>query len=73
MARGKVKWYDSRKNFGFIIPDDDTEGKKDLFFHKSNLQTDTGTIEEETLVEFEVTEGKNGKKEAVNVRPVLDE
>ncbi|MGE4314082.1 MAG: cold shock domain-containing protein [Pseudobdellovibrionaceae bacterium] len=34
-ARGTVKWYDTTKEFGFILPDD---GVKDIFVHKSCLK-----------------------------------
>ena len=37
MARGKVKWFNDQKGFGFITPD---EGGKDLFCHHSEIQAD---------------------------------
>ena len=30
MAKGKIKWFDTKKGFGFITPD---EGDKDAFLH----------------------------------------
>jgi len=36
--RGKVKWFSSRKNYGFIT----TEEDKDVFFHRQQLLKATG-------------------------------
>ena len=33
MAKGKVKWFDERKGYGFITP----ENGEDLFVHHSSL------------------------------------
>ena len=34
MARGTVKWFNEKKGFGFITPDD---GSEELFIHHSNI------------------------------------
>jgi CspA family cold shock protein len=64
MARGKVKWFDERKGYGFITPE---EGK-DLFVHHSSIQ-ETGfrTLEDGEEVEFEVAPGRKGQQ-AIGVK-----
>jgi CspA family cold shock protein len=63
---GKVKWFNERKGFGFIIPD---AGGEDLFIHHSNIATDGfRTLDDGQAVEYEVGEGRKGP-EATNVRP----
>ncbi len=63
MEKGKVKWFNERKGFGFITPDN---GGKDLFVHKTNIAS--GSLTEGQAVEFEPAEGRKGP-EATNVRP----
>ncbi len=64
MARGKVKWFDERKGFGFITPE---EGK-DLFVHHSSIQAEGfKTLEDGEEVEFEVAPGRKGQQ-AINVK-----
>ena len=58
MATGTVKWFDSKKGFGFIVPDD---GGKELFVHHSDIETDGfANLDDGQAVEFEVGEGKKG-------------
>ncbi|MDQ2085398.1 cold-shock protein [Herbivorax sp. ANBcel31] len=57
MEKGKVKWFNSEKGFGFIERD---EGN-DVFVHFSAINMDGyKTLEEGTEVEFEVVEGAKG-------------
>jgi CspA family cold shock protein len=59
MARGKVKWFNEQKGFGFI----EQEGGTDVFVHYSSI-TGEGfkTLAEGDAVEFEVTQGPKGPK-----------
>jgi CspA family cold shock protein len=61
MSTGKVKFFNERKGFGFIIED---ESQKEIFVHVSGL---VDKIKENDQVMFDVTEDKRGKK-AINVR-----
>jgi len=55
--KGKVKFFDHEKEFGFIIGDDG----KDYFVHKTGLQ-DNVTLEEGNSVEFSTEKGDRGLK-----------
>ncbi|MFC1607220.1 cold-shock protein [Candidatus Latescibacterota bacterium] len=58
MPTGKVKWFNEKKGFGFITPDD---GGADLFVHHSSITMDGyRTLEENADVEYEVGEGQKG-------------
>ncbi|AAD36936.1 MULTISPECIES: cold shock domain-containing protein [Thermotoga] len=64
--RGTVKWFDSKKGYGFIT----MENGEDIFVHWSAIQMDGfKTLRENETVEFEVQKGTKGPQ-AVNVRPV---
>ena len=60
MPTGTVKWFDPRKGFGFIVPD---EGGDDIFVHYTGIQGDEGefkTIHDNDKVEFNIGEGDKG-------------
>jgi CspA family cold shock protein len=61
-----VKWFNDRKGFGFITPDD---GGDDLFVHHSNIASEGfRSLRENQEVEYEAAQGRKGP-EATNVRP----
>ena len=65
MATGKVKWFDAKKGFGFITPDD---GGKDAFLHVSALQAaNIQSVNDGQAVEYELTE-QRGKMAASNIQ-----
>jgi len=54
---GEVKWFDSKKGYGFI----EREDGDDVFVHFSALQQEGfKTLEEGQEVEFEIVEGDRG-------------
>jgi len=68
MPRGRVKWYNPAKGYGFISQDD---GGPDLFVHFTAIQGGLRRLNEGQIVEFEVREISKGKLRAEKVR-VLD-
>jgi CspA family cold shock protein len=66
VSTGKVKWFNSKKGFGFIVPDD---GGEDLFVHHSEIKSEGyADLQEGQAVEFQVGQGKKGPC-AVSVTP----
>ncbi|MBO70861.1 MAG: cold-shock protein [Actinobacteria bacterium] len=65
MPKGKVKWFNQTKGYGFIAPE---EGDKDVFVHITAVR-DSGmqNLEEDQEVEFELVE-KDGKTSAENLK-----
>lgn len=52
MATGTVKWFNNRKGYGFITPD---EGGSDVFVHISAVQkAGLKTLKENTKVSYEL-------------------
>lgn len=66
MERGKVKWFNSEKGFGFI----EREDGDDVFVHFSAIQGEGyKSLEEGQEVTFELEQGQRGPQ-ATNVNKV---
>jgi cold shock protein len=63
--KGTVKWYDRVKGYGFI----QTEEEKDIFIHRSGLETAHTELEAGQKVEFEIEQREKGPV-ATKVRKV---
>lgn len=61
MLRGRVKWFNDKKGYGFIVKDDG----KEVFVHINDINRGDILLPDEE-VSFDVTEGQKGEK-AVNV------
>jgi CspA family cold shock protein len=56
-VKGKVKWFNDAKGYGFISREDGT----DVFVHHTAIQGDGfRTLQEDQEVEFEVVQGTKG-------------
>jgi CspA family cold shock protein len=65
MPTGKVKWFNSKKGYGFIT-ENGTE--KDIFLHISALEeSKLKTLKEDQELEFEIKEEKD-KLQATNLK-----
>ena len=64
MTQGKIKWFDSKKGYGFITPDD---GSRDAFLHVSALEkAGIDSLEEGEVVTYNLAE-ERGKQSAVDI------
>ena len=67
MSKGKIKWFNPTKGYGFIEND---AGGKDIFLHISALeQSGIDNLEEGQAVSFEIAENK-GKENAINIKKI---
>ena len=70
MAHGSVKWFNTEKGYGFILPDEGAEDQDgDVFVHVSALQKNgLDSLTEGQRVEYSSVPGRNGKLAAENIR-----
>ena len=67
MAQGKIKWFDTKKGYGFITPED---GGKDAFLHISALETaGISQLEVGQTVSYELAE-QRGKQSATEIQKI---
>ncbi len=65
--KGKIKWYNRVKGYGFIVPE---EGEGEIFIHHSAIQSKGKgkVLKEGQEVEFEKKDGEKGPV-AADVKP----
>jgi CspA family cold shock protein len=69
MAIGTVKWFNSKKRYGFIVPD---EGGKDVFVHMTAIeQSGMAQLVEGQRVNFKILNEPRGLQ-AVDLSPADD-
>lgn len=63
--KGKVKWFNNAKGFGFVVPED---SQSDIFVHFSQIDMNGyKTLKTNQEVEFELFEGEKGQQ-AKNIK-----
>jgi cold shock protein len=59
MPTGTVKWFNNRKGYGFVVPDDQVD--EDVFVHYSSIEMEGfKTLREGQKINFELAEGPKG-------------
>jgi len=68
MPNGTVKWFNTKKGFGFIEPED---GGKDVFVHISAVEASgLAGLEDNQKVTYELQEGRDGRQMAGDLKTV---
>ena len=66
MNIGTVKWFSTRRGYGFVQPDD---GSKDVFVHVSAVErSGIGHLQEGQKLSYELERGQQGKISAVSLQ-----
>ena len=67
VPKGKVKWFNSKKGYGFITED---KTEKDIFLHVSSLEkSKLRVLKENQKIKFDIKEEKD-KLQAINLKKV---
>ena len=65
MPLGKIKWFNSKKGYGFITED---KTEKDIFLHVSALEeSKLRVLKEEQSIVYDIKEEKD-KLQAINIK-----
>ncbi len=66
MASGTVKWFNNKKGFGFIVPD---EGGSDVFVHISAVEkSGLRGLNEGQKVNYDLAPDRQGRMTPVNLK-----
>lgn len=58
MSTGTVKWFNDKKGYGFIVPD---EGGEDIFIHHTEIKVEGRvSLKEGQKIEYDIGEGEQG-------------
>lgn len=61
MPQGKVKWFDTEKGYGFMIPSD--EFQEDMFVHvRDVIKSGLETLKSGQLIDYQVYVNERGKQ-----------
>lgn len=70
MAKGRVKWFNNAKGYGFILPDN---GGGDLFAHYTSIEMEGyKTLKAGQAVTFDIIDGNKGQH-AIKIVPEMED
>lgn len=66
MSRGTVKWFNTKKGYGFIQPE---SGSKDIFVHITQLEkAGINHLEDGQMIDYELYADRDGRAAAGSLR-----